>query len=188
MGYAGRVTLCNAIFDVPAADYGRSSRGVLIGSGAGVLMAVMDAAPCFRFAVDVDQCRGREDRLRAWLRALDRNGLVDRIAVCGWFSITDPKEIAGALAGLSAPVLVYAGAGLGREVFAELPVVDTLDEFLRRVAQPLGAGPRHEGNGASLRQDEAERPLEPFARMRRDAIDDLGDADHAAELQADVVR
>jgi hypothetical protein len=167
MGDCERIGFCAAIFDVPLADYGVSSRGrgLLIGSGAGVLMAVMDVAPKFRFAVDLDQCRGREDRLRDFVRALDGNGLVDLIAVCGWFSISDPKEIAGALAGLSAPVLVYAGAGLGREVFAKQIVVDTLEEFLRRVSQPLAAAPRHEGNGAPVPQHERERPLEPFARI-----------------------
>jgi hypothetical protein len=165
MGYTGRVNLARAIFDVPLTDYGRESRGLLIGSGAGVLMAVMDVAPCFRFAVDVDQCRGREDRLRGLVRALDGNGLVDLIAVCGWFSITNPKEIAGALAGLSAPVLVYTGAGLGREQFADFAVVDTLEQFLRRIDQTLTAAPRDEGNGAALLQDESKRAFEPFARV-----------------------
>jgi hypothetical protein len=165
MGATGRLNLCSAIFDVRPVDYERSSRGLLIGSGAGVLMAVMDLASCFRYAIDVDQCRGRMDRLGAWLRALDRNGLVDRIAVCGWFSITDPKEIAGALAGLSAPILVYAGGGLGREQFADFVVVDTLEQFLRRVDETLTAFPLDKGNGATALQDESKRPLEPSARV-----------------------
>jgi hypothetical protein len=136
MGYAGRLNLCRALFDIPLIDYGRPSYGLLIGSGAGTMMAIMDASARFRFALDLDDCRGKEHKLFAFIRALDRNGLIDLVALAGWFSITDPKPIAGALKDLSAPVIIYSGAGLARDVFGDLPFVDTLDDFLARAKQP----------------------------------------------------
>lgn len=135
MGHSQRLNLCNAIFGISIFDYRRPSYGLLIGSGAGIMMSVMDCAPRFRYALDIDHFRGEEDRLRGWIRAVDKNKLVDLIALCGWFSITDPKCIAGALENLSAPVVIYSGGGLGREIFAKLPLVETLDELLRRVEQ-----------------------------------------------------
>jgi len=133
MGYQGRLTLCNAIFGIPLIDYHRASFGLLIGSGAGSMMAIMDVSPRFRFAVDIDQCRGREGHMADWLRALDRNALVDLVALAGWFSISDPKPIAHALRALHVPVLVYSGAGLRRELFSGLALSDTLEAFLLRV-------------------------------------------------------
>jgi hypothetical protein len=143
MGYAGRLNLCRALFDVPLIDYGRPTYGLLIGSGAGTMMAIMDASVRFRFALDLDDCRGREHKLFAFIRALDRNGLIELVALAGWFSITDPKPIAAVLKGLSAPVIIYSGAGLGREVFGGLPFVDTLDDFLACAKQVgLTAAPK----------------------------------------------
>ena len=132
MGFDGRRRLCRVLFCVPVIDYRRASNGLLIGSGAGIMAAIMDATQRFRFAVDLDDCRD-DDRLCAWVRALDRNGLVDLIALAGWFSISDPTEIAATLRGLSVPTIVYSGAGLRREAFGNLPLLDTLDGFLSRL-------------------------------------------------------
>jgi hypothetical protein len=136
MGYAGCLNLCRALFNIPLIDYERPSYGLLIGSGAGSMMAIMDASARFRFALDLDACRGREDSLRGFIRALDRNRLIDLVALAGWFSITDPKPIAAAVKGLTAPVIIYSGAGLARDVFGDIPFFDTLEEFLARM-QPL---------------------------------------------------
>jgi hypothetical protein len=127
------LTFCSALFDVPVVDYRRISRGLLIGSGAGVMMAVMDVCERFRYAVDLDQCRHREDRFCDWVRALDRNGLVDMIALAGWFSISNPASIAAALQRVNVPTIVYSGAGMRRELFGNLMLVDTLDDFLTLV-------------------------------------------------------
>jgi hypothetical protein len=99
------------------------------------MMAIMDASVRFRFALDLDDYRGKEHKLFAFIRALDRNGLIDLVALAGWFSITDPKPIAAVLKGLSAPVIIYSGAGLAREAFGGLPFVETLDDFLARAKQ-----------------------------------------------------
>jgi hypothetical protein len=128
-----RRSLCRALFCVPVIDYHRASSGLLIGSGAGIMTAIMDATQRFRFAIDLDQCRDEQDRLCAWVQTLDRNGLVDLIALAGWFSISDPTAIAATLRGLSVPTVVYSGAGLRREAFGNLPLLDTLDGFLSRL-------------------------------------------------------
>jgi len=132
MGHEGRLNLCSALFDVPVVDYRRASRGLLIGSGAGVMIAVMDASDRFRYAVDLDQRRGREERFCDWVLALDRNRLVDLIALAGWFSISDPTMIAATMQQVSTPTIVYSGAGLWREKFGNLLLVETLEEFLCR--------------------------------------------------------
>lgn len=137
MGYQGRLNLCNAIFGLPVVDYQRASFGLLLGSGSGTMMAIMDQSSRFRFALDIDQCRGREDHLADWLRALDRNALVDLVALAGWFSISDPTLVARALKTLRTPVAVYSGAGLRADAFAGLPLSDTLDEFLCHVSDRL---------------------------------------------------
>ena len=162
MGYSGKLNLCNAIFGVYPVDYQRASYGLLIGSGAGTMMAVMDHAPQFRFALDADQYRGREDRLCDWIRALDRNRLVDLVVVCGWFSISDPVPLAGALDTLSAPTVVYSGAGLRREIFGKVTFADTLDEFFRCVEHALLPRPGDKGQRLRVAQHETERTFEPF--------------------------
>ena len=156
MGYAGRLNLCRAVFDIRLIDYGRPSYGLLIGSGAGTMMAIMDASVRFRFALDLDDCRGREHKLFGFIRALDRNGLIDLVALAGWFSITDPKPIAAVLKGLSAPVIIYSGAGLAPEVFGDLPFVDTLDDFLARAKQ-VGLPPPPKLRVPEIAQRHAER-------------------------------
>ena len=135
MGNALRLNFCSQIFGIPVIDYRRSSAGLLVSSGGGIMLAVMDACDRFRYAIDMDQCRGREDRLCDWLRAIDLNGLVDFIAFAGWFSISDPMSIANVLRLMRTEVLIYSGAGLARELFNDLPLVDNLGIFLRRATK-----------------------------------------------------
>src|SRR5437763_15091234 len=154
MGYTGRLNLCRSLFDIPLIDYGRPSYGLLVGSGAGTMMAIMDASHRFRFAVDLDECRGREHKLCAFIRALDRNSLIDFVALAGWFSITDPKPIAAAFEGLTVAVIIYSGAGLAREVFGHVRFVDTLDEFLARVQEGELPAQTRNGHRSELAQQQ----------------------------------
>jgi len=167
---ANGVKLAAAIFGIPLADYRRSGGGVLIGSGAGITMAIMDASARFRFALDMDECRGRDDALCSWIRALDRNRLVDLIALAGWFSISDPKKIAGALNSISTPAIAYSGAGLERSAF-RVPLFDTLEDFLRHVDDPLFPGHRDERDVTRIDEHPGERAFEELARMFADNVD-----------------
>lgn len=163
-GHESRLNLVTAIYRIPLTDYRRASYGVLVASGAGIMMALMDACERFRYCVDIDQCRGREEDLVSWVKALDRNELVDLIAVAGWFSITSPKKIADALTAVRAPAIVYSGAGLGASAFS-VPVFDTLEDFLGHVANPLRPGHRDERQQARIFEHPPERALEPLASV-----------------------
>jgi len=93
------------MYSIPLIDYHRGS-GVLIGSGAGTMMAVMDQALELRWCVDVDSFDKRS-RLADFLLMAER--VVSPIVVAGWFSITDPAPIRRAIAGLRTPPVCYGG-------------------------------------------------------------------------------
>jgi hypothetical protein len=143
MGDDRRLTLCNSAFGIHPIDYGRPSRGLLIGSGCGIMMAVMDACGGLRWAIDADDVRFRD--LRGWVHALVRNELVQLVAVAGWFSISDPRPIARAVSGLNVPVLAYVGGGIALDSFKSVWATGELDRFvntLRRYAGiALGVAP-----------------------------------------------
>lgn len=109
-------------------DYGwAGGRGdwLLIGSGAGIMMAVMDVAPRVRWCVDFDSIR-RKERFGRWLNWAEN--FVGGIAIAGWFSITDPKLLREAVAGLKRPPLCYTQMA---EIDGER--VETLEEFIDRI-------------------------------------------------------
>lgn len=123
-------------YGVPLIDYERpSARGLLVSSGSGIMMSVMDKVPALRWCVDVDML-GPTARLTDFLVMAD--AFVERIAVCGWFSITDPAPLRAAVAALSRAPLVYAGhieLGAGRQV-------PTLGEFIDALNWPAAAESR----------------------------------------------
>lgn len=113
-------------------DYGATRAGdwLLVGSGAGIMMAAMDVLPQFRYCVDIDSIKHPSARLNEWLAAMEFGGR--RICVAGWFSITQPDALRQALDGLQCKPLVYAGDG-GADLFPGYEVSETLDQFIRAV-------------------------------------------------------
>jgi hypothetical protein len=110
---------------VPLLDYGpgRGDR-LLIGSGCGIMLGVMDVCPAFRWCVDIDTIRN-VSRFGRWLAWAEN--FVGGVGVVGWFSITDP--------GLLRAAIVYAPfTDLGGLRFGEL------DQFIRHIEQAQGAG------------------------------------------------
>jgi len=75
-------------------DYGRDSSGLLLSSGSGTMMAVMDHAPALRFCLDID-AQTDEARLGAFLQLAARH--CAPIAIAGWFSITPPGPLLDAV-------------------------------------------------------------------------------------------
>ena len=97
------------MYGVPVIDYGRAHerQGILVSSGCGIMMAVMDQVP-LRYCVDVDTLKTPSARLGDFL--LMSEHVCPPVAVCGWFSLHDPRPLRAALAALLRPI-VYAGGG-----------------------------------------------------------------------------
>ena len=111
---------------VPLADYG-AHRGdwLLLSSGCGIMMAVMDADQRFRWCVDVDGLKDRS-RFARWAGWSQR--LVAGVAVVGWFSITDPSLLRQAVAAMDQMPLAYTpGVELGAKHCG------SLEEFLQQL-------------------------------------------------------
>ena len=106
------VPMAAKFYRIPLVDYGQSRTGVLLGSGAGLMMAVMDQAP-IRWCVDTDDLNLAdplvEERLTSFCRmahAAPGGG----VSLVGWFSLHDPEPLRRALAGLEPTPLVYVQA------------------------------------------------------------------------------
>jgi len=113
------------MYRIPVIDYDRESRGVLVSSGCGIMMAIMDDASSLRWCVDIDELP-RDNRLRDFMLWLPR--LAAPIAVAGFFSITDPTPLRSIIADLPG-VITYGGAGVALGGRA----CSTLREFLDTV-------------------------------------------------------
>ena len=112
-------------YGVPLVDYERPGHGLLVGSGAGIMMAAMDVAVAFRWCFDIDGMR--EYRfIRDFLVMIERCcPQVTHFGVVGWFSITDPGPLIDALGQLSRPCWTYGG---DRRLTSN--VCDTLADFV----------------------------------------------------------
>lgn len=91
-------------YGVPLIDWNRGGRGVLVSSGSGIMLAVMDAVPTLRWAIDIDSIRG-DSQLVPWLTCVAH---VAPVAVVGWFSITSPTLLSLAMIGAGGSLPFYA--------------------------------------------------------------------------------
>lgn len=112
-------------YGVPIFDYRRDSTGLLVSSGAGIMIAVMDACPVFRWCLDIDRNKDAE-RLASFLFCADLR--VDPFGVVGWFSITPPAPLQAALRRLPnlGRVLAYTKGAVMPAGFH----FDTLESFI----------------------------------------------------------
>ena len=146
------VAMASRFYRVPLVDLGTSfrdgsgeRRGVLLGSGCGLMMALMDTLP-FRYCRDTDDIREILDTesFRSFCQMADE---VEGIALAGWFSFSDPTPLVAAFRMLPrAPV--YSGGML-------LPVsgrCDSLEHFIQRCRERLShtAYPKRSEHPASL--------------------------------------
>jgi hypothetical protein len=74
-------------------DYKRSGDAVLIASGSGLMMTVMDAVPRFSYCIDVDNYRHITNRVPQLVSALDLNCNLALIGIAGWFSVDAPDQL-----------------------------------------------------------------------------------------------
>jgi hypothetical protein len=71
-------------------DYERQGDSILIASGAGVMMTIMDVVPRFKYCVDIDSYRHINNRVPQLINALDLNCNLAVIGIAGWFTIDTP--------------------------------------------------------------------------------------------------
>lgn len=114
-----RVELCARLTGVPLIDYGRPTEGVLVGSGSGLMMALMDVCPNFRWCTEFDNAQNAN-----WIDFIEGVSRHVLVVVAGWFSITDPRALREAV-GRGHGVITYAGCstplgGLQCRTLAEL--------------------------------------------------------------------
>jgi hypothetical protein len=122
---------------VPLIDYGSDRAGdwLLIGSGCGVMMAVMDVEPRFRWCVDLDAVKDKS-RFERW--ACWAENFVGLVAIAGWFSYSDPAPIRRAAARMKRRPIAYTP-------FHDVGAVqlDSLEQFLRHLRDDV-SGRREE--------------------------------------------
>ena len=90
-----RITAIETAFEVSFIDYANPGRGVLISSGCGIGMAIMDLTPTLRFFLDTDSYRHRTDidwEALSVVLTSETQSKPDYIILSGWFSL-DPPEI-----------------------------------------------------------------------------------------------
>jgi hypothetical protein len=149
-------------FDVPLIDYRRPGDGILIASGCGIMMSIMDLVPRLRWCVDADLMRALPPwRIEWFMTALDRNTEIPLLAVAGWFSLDSPRYLrAGLDAVTRMQVRSYSGgAGAFR---GEAP---TLARFLRALLDAPDAELAPHGDGFRERSGIGELEM-PHQRVR----------------------
>ncbi len=109
-------------------DYKRWGDGVLIASGCGIMMSIMDAVPRFQYCIDVDSFRENHSRLPQLLSALDKNCEFKLIAIAGWFSLDKPDMLRdGQHRITNAQCVTYSGG-----YFAFPNEAQTLKQFIQQ--------------------------------------------------------
>lgn len=125
------VEVAAKLCDVEVIDYWQPhdhrGDGVIVGSGCGVMMAIMDHCPTLRWATDMDSLpRGR------WAEFIDAVALNRQpVVLAGWFSHTSPSVFREAAARHGARVFVYGGSkriGGAREATTLAELISMVNE------------------------------------------------------------
>jgi hypothetical protein len=126
-------------------DYGHGrGSGLLIASGSGTMMAVMDLCPRLRWCLDIDV--NRQARLGGLLAWASR--LCSPVCIAGWFSITSPAGLEDAIAEAIRETrgkfnaVIYAAPDV--KLSPSLPHADSLAELESYLVQAEHA-PVHDG-------------------------------------------
>jgi hypothetical protein len=126
----------NRRYGITCIDWGfHRGNWLLVAAGTGIMMAVMDQEPRFRYSIDTDLLlrTPAADRFAAWLMMYERF-VVARICAVGWYSRWQNGEpMAEWLSILDRPPLAYFGRNERPELWAHCDLAPTLEEFLRRL-------------------------------------------------------
>ena len=88
----GEIKIAN-FFGFHLIDYKRQGDSVLIASGAGIMMAIMDSVPRFKYSIDIDSFRHLNDRVPEFMCALDLNCNIEVLGIAGWFTVDKPTAL-----------------------------------------------------------------------------------------------
>lgn len=116
------VELAGRLCAVPIIDWNRGE-GVLIGSGCGMMMAIMDETQ-LRWAVDSDSALGAN--WQDFIDAMVMNG--HRVVLAGWFSNSSPRIFSCALE-RHPDLLVYGGSFK----FGSANEAESLEDLIARI-------------------------------------------------------
>lgn len=96
-------------FGIEFVDYEREGEGVLITSGAGIGMAMMDTLPWLRYMIDLDSYRFKMIDWEAVAVLLSVHK-PKAIVMVGWFTIDRPRAFEAFIKGvIDTPLFVYRG-------------------------------------------------------------------------------
>lgn len=110
-------------------EYDRLADSILIASGSGLMMAIMDNCPSFKWCLEVDNFRNISHRIPNLITAFDKNCQLNIIAIAGWFSIDNPKFLVeGQKKILEKKSVCYSG---GFNVFQN--ECENLEQFITKV-------------------------------------------------------
>jgi hypothetical protein len=120
------VSKANEYFGVELIDYEREGRGILVSSGCGIGMALMDVLSDCRYFVDTDRYRHRSidwSSLAAILALSD-----SYLVLAGWFSFDKAQIFDDIERSFSGKVWRYEG-GNARSLSEFLQSIDVLSHF-----------------------------------------------------------
>jgi hypothetical protein len=127
------------LYKIDPIDYESDEMGVsrlrgdwlLVASGSGIMMAVMDMEPRFRWCIDIDGIKDPRARLADWLIGMEY--WTGRICAVGGWALSDPAPLALALRSLVRPVTIYPITVQNPGVFDGLEIATSLDNFFDRL-------------------------------------------------------
>jgi len=129
------MSFLSEVYGIEPFDYGRlNSRSILIAAGTGLMLSVMDQCPSIRWCLDVDiLTQAQRANLANWLTCV--GNVTERVIVAGWFSSTNPRPLASAVARLRRSRLTcyVQFHGVGEDPFRDLRTAETLAQLLEQV-------------------------------------------------------
>lgn len=122
------IEMASRFYDVPLVDYGSERLGgVLLCSGAGLMMAIMDATPV-RWCVETDTLRN-SSHLDDFMVLVAHSS--PPLVVAGWFSLSSPDILRRGIAKIEPERrCVYSGAGIAMLCHGQY---DDLGRFIEAV-------------------------------------------------------
>ena len=104
------ITQSRRLFGVEFIDYARAGTGIVVSSGCGIGLAVMDQLPLCRYFVDIDNYRKQTIDWEALFIAVSARK-PSAIVLVGWYTIDVPKTISTIERACLSPSYRYDGGG-----------------------------------------------------------------------------